>query len=113
MKCNELREWEPGRLSFSLRLTHDVLPTPVNLMRWKISENDKSKCGRNGTLRHIRYTWRHNQVLRVCKKYLDEKIVDINKGNLPTTKLRKEIDFNEEGQKGDVIASNTSKVENQ
>ena len=32
---------------------YDLLPTPVNLMRWKISGNDKYKCGRNRTLKHI------------------------------------------------------------
>ena len=43
--------------------------------------------------------------------YLGEKIVETNKAKLPTKGVRKKIDFNKEGKKGNVTASNTSKVE--
>ena len=87
-----------------------MLPTPANLVRWKVSENNKCRCGKLGTLRHIlsacplglkqRYTWRHNQVLRVFLKYLEEKIREINEGKIPTTEVRKKIEFHKEGQRG-------------
>ena len=70
--------------------------------------NDQCKCGTNGTLRHAlltwplglkeRYTWRYNEVLRVFKKYLDEKITDIDKRKLQ----RKKIDYHREGKIGEV-----------
>ena len=58
-----------------------------------------------------RYTWRHNEVLRVLKKYSDKTIADINKGKLPTAVVKKKIDFYKEGLKGDETACNNSKVE--
>ena len=79
--------------SFLLKSTYDMLPTPANLVRWKISEDDKCECGKVGTLRHIlsacpiglieRYTWRHNQVLQVFFKYMKEKILEINENLCP------------------------------
>ena len=75
---------------------YDVLPTPVNSMILLACSLRLKE----------RYTWRHNEVLRVFKKYLDEKIADVNKGKLPTTEVRNKIDFYKERQKGDVTASN-------
>ncbi|XP_063418448.1 uncharacterized protein LOC134701249 [Mytilus trossulus] len=61
------------QLQFLLRLVYDVLPTPSNLHRWKLSETpDCPLCGNRGTLQHVlsgcnialtqgRFTWRHNQ----------------------------------------------------
>ena len=110
LKWNEIWEWEPARLSFLLKSTYDMLPTPANLVRWKISEDDKCKCGKKGTLRHIlsacplglkeRYTWRHNQVLRVFLNYLEEHVKEINEGKIPSTEVRNRIRFHKEGQKG-------------
>ena len=57
------------------------------------------------------YIWRHNDVLRVFKKYLDEKIADIDKVKLPTAEVTKKIDFHKEEQQGDATASNTLTVE--
>ena len=81
-------------------------PTPANLVRWKISD-DKCKCGKVGTLRHIllaypiglkeQYTWHHNQVLEVFFKYMKEKILEINEGKIPTIETRKKT-FHKEGQ---------------
>ena len=123
LKWNEIWEWEPARLSFLLKATYDMLPTPANLVRWKISEDDKCKCGKKGTLRHIlsacpmglneRYTWRHNQVLRVFSKYLEEQMKDINEGKIPSTEVRKKVRFHKEGQRGNSAApsKNTKKDE--
>ena len=38
LNWKEIWEWEPARLSFLLKSTYDMLPTPVNLVIWKISE---------------------------------------------------------------------------
>ena len=92
-----------------------MLPTPANLVRWKISEDDKCKCGKIGTLRHIlsacpvglkeRYAWRHDQVFQVFFKYMKEKILEINEGKIPTIETREEITFHKEGQRSNVIKS--------
>ena len=66
---SDIWEWNTSRLSFLLRSTYDVLPSPVNLVRWKVQDVDKCRCGKPGTMKHIlsnchlglnRYTWRHN-----------------------------------------------------
>ena len=71
---SEIWKWQASRLSFLLKSTYDVLPSPVNLKRWKIQEDDSCRCGKLGTMKHIlscchlalnRYTWRHNKVLRI------------------------------------------------
>ena len=69
-------------LSFSLRVITNTLPTPDNLRRWGQLTTDTScpLCGRKATLRHIlngcsvalrqgRYTWRHDNVLRILKRH--------------------------------------------
>ena len=71
---SEIWNWQASRLSFLLKSTYDVLPSPVNLKRWKIQEDDTCRCGKLGTMKHIlsccplalsRYTWRHNKVLQI------------------------------------------------
>ena len=65
-------------LKFILASTQDVLPSPANLRRWGNTEVDPlcALCRRPSTLRHVlcscttalmegRYTWRHDNVLRV------------------------------------------------
>ena len=104
----ELWEWDQGRISFLLRSVYDVLPTPSNLKRWSISNDDKCRCGKLGTLRHIlsncplglerRYTWRHNLVLRVLSEAVQKKVSEINSGKRPKIKNPKKITFCKEGQ---------------
>ena len=73
---------DDSELSFSLRVVTNTLPTPDNLRRWGQSTTDSScpLCGRNATLRHVlngcsvalrqgRYTWRHDNVLRILKRH--------------------------------------------
>ena len=49
----EIWKWNTSRLSFLLRATYDVLPSPVNLVRWKIQDDDKCRCGKLETMKHI------------------------------------------------------------
>ena len=78
-----LKTMQPTRISMLLRSVYDLLPTPTNLRRWKESESDKcSLCGKRGTLEHVlsgcsasllKYTWRHNQVLKVIADAVDKQ----------------------------------------
>ena len=71
----DLARMEPLRISFLLRATYDLLPTPANLKQWKMVESDLcTKCQKRATLEHVlaacpqrlrQYTWRHNQVLKI------------------------------------------------
>ena len=110
LSWKELWKWEPARTSCLIRSTYDVLPSAANLVRWGVSEDDKCKCGQYGSLRHTlsncelglkggRYTWRHDQVLRVISKALEEKINRINAGKLPQKEVLKEVKFHSEGRR--------------
>lgn len=65
-------EYELHQVEFLLNAVYDQLPSPVNLARCSIAEDDKcSKCMEKCTLKHIltaygkrlgMFTWRHNQV---------------------------------------------------
>ena len=72
----DIWDWETARISFLIKSTYDVLPSPVNLKRWKQQEEETCRCGQRGTMKHIlshcslgldRRTWRHNQVLKVIE----------------------------------------------
>ena len=43
LSWKEIWSWTPARLSFLMKSTYDTLPSPSNLVRWKISQDDK--CG--------------------------------------------------------------------
>ena len=84
---------ESNRLSFIVRATYDVLPSPINLQLWFGKDPACPLCTTPATLKHImvgcktsltqgRYTWRHNQVLRCLADKLESKRVSINA--LPT-----------------------------
>ena len=72
----DIWQYEPLRLKFLLRSVYDVLPSPVNLCHWNLTDNPKCiLCEKRGTLDHImssckvalsqgRYRWRHGTVLR-------------------------------------------------
>ena len=92
LSWQEVWNWTASRMSFLLKSTYDVLPSPANLVRWKISDDDRCRCGQRGTMKHIlsnwvlalkRYEWRHNQVLRLILDALKAKIQAYNDGNLP------------------------------
>ena len=103
----EIWSWETARISFLIRSTYDVLPSPVNLKRWKQSQDEKCKCGQRGTMKHIlshcalgldRRTWRHNQVLKVLETGLSKKVKDINDGKVPKVGNLERINFVKQGK---------------
>lgn len=86
---NDLWSMEANRLSFILRATYDVLPSPTNLHRWYGEEPACPLCAAPASLKHIlvgckasltqgRYTWRHNQVLKSLAAELESKRVIAN-----------------------------------
>ena len=102
----EIWAWEPARTSFLIKSTYDALPSPANLLRWKVQEEAKCRCGAKGTTKHIlsncqlglnRYTWRHDQVLSVLVTAFQRKIDQFNAGNIPKTERRAKIAFHKEG----------------
>ena len=89
-------------VSFLLRSTYDVLPSPVNLVRWKLQEVDWCRCGKLGTMKHIlwnchlalsRYTWRHNEVLKVLIKMAKEQVEEGKYAPKPQKHGLVKIDF--------------------
>ena len=74
LKWRDLWEMEGSQVSFIIRATYDVLPTPTILNQWFGEAPSCPLCQTSATLRHILtgckaslsqgcYTWRHNQVL--------------------------------------------------
>ena len=81
---SELWNMESNRLSFIIKATYDILPTPANLHLWLGEDPACSLCSTPAGLKHIlvgcktslsqgRYTWRHNQVLRCLASAIEEK----------------------------------------
>lgn len=103
----EIWQWEPARTSFLIRSTYDMLPSPTNLVRWKITDDDMCRCGAKGTFWHIlsnsplglesRYLWRHNQVLTVTAEAVEKKVAEINTGKLPQVPKSDYIKFCKQG----------------
>ncbi|KAK0148024.1 hypothetical protein N1851_012273 [Merluccius polli] len=86
---SELWNMESNMLSFTIRATYDVLPTPANLHLWFGEDPACLQCLAPATLKHIlvgcktsltqgRYTWRHNQVLKCLAAALESKRVITN-----------------------------------
>ena len=103
LSWNDLWNWDEARISFLIRSVYDMLPSPANLFRWKISNSALCRCGKLGKMRHIlsncalclthRYTWRHNQVLRVLAVEIDKRLKLINSGKKPKVERRSKIRF--------------------
>jgi len=84
LSWTEIWHMAPLQLSFTIRAVYDQLPTGDNLLRWKLSEDNKCPlCNGTQTLHHVlsactislasgRYTWRHNQVLQKVVQAVDE-----------------------------------------
>ncbi|KAL6462328.1 hypothetical protein MHYP_G00287500 [Metynnis hypsauchen] len=81
---SELWSMESNRLSFIIKATYDILPTPANLHLWLGEDPACPLCAAPAGLKHIlvgcktslsqgRYTWRHNQVLRCLASAIEEK----------------------------------------
>ena len=108
----ELWAWQPARTAFLIKSTYDVLPSPANLVRWKISESPLCKCGERGTMRHIlsncklalnRYTWRHNQILRELDTAFRQKLTQVNEGKLPKMEKVEKVAFHKEGKRNQFV----------
>ena len=107
----DLWEMEASNISFILRATYDVLPSPKNLHQWYGEDPTCALCPTPATLKHIltgcktsltqgRYTWRHNQVLKSLAAVLESKRNTIN--SLPmraSTSITALSTFVREGQK--------------
>ncbi|KAL1276979.1 hypothetical protein QQF64_023652 [Cirrhinus molitorella] len=77
-------------LRFIIRATYDVLPTPVNLQQWRGEDPSCALCSKPASLKHIltgykvsltqglRYTWRHNQVLKNLAATLEHRRTTAN-----------------------------------
>ncbi|KAJ8352263.1 hypothetical protein SKAU_G00237390 [Synaphobranchus kaupii] len=85
----DIWEMEGSRLSFAIRATYDLLPTPQNLKQWYGEDPACSLCQTPAPLSHIltgcttslsqgRYTWRHNQVLRQLASILEQRRTTTN-----------------------------------
>ena len=103
LSWNDLWNWDEARISFLIRSVYDMLPSPANLFRWKISDSALCRCGKLRTMRHIlsncalglthRYTWRQNQVVRVLAVEVDKRLKLINSGKNPKVERRSKIRF--------------------
>ena len=50
----DIWQYEPLRLKFLLRYAYDVLPSPVNLCQWNLTDNPNRRlCEKRGTLDYI------------------------------------------------------------
>ncbi|XP_019616086.1 PREDICTED: uncharacterized protein LOC109463676 [Branchiostoma belcheri] len=95
ISLNVLWQMEPLRISFLWRSTYDLLPTPANLSKWYEERSDCcAACGQKGTLQHIlsacpsalssgKYTWRHNNVLRVIVDAIKGRVECVNAEEVP------------------------------
>ncbi|CAM4720493.1 unnamed protein product [Leuciscus chuanchicus] len=105
----DMWEMEGSQISFLIRATYDVLPTPKNLNQWFGNDPACPLCQTPATLRHIltscktslsqgRYTWRHNQVLRQLAAILEGRRSSINALPHPTSGHSSTIPFVRAGQ---------------
>ena len=106
LKWKELIRMEPVRIKFLIAAVYDMLPSPSNLLTWgKDIDPYCLQCGRWCNLQHIlsscrvsladgMYTWRHNQVLEVIARVLEEAIKTAKK----TTKKVNLIRFVKAGE---------------
>lgn len=87
---------EAFHISFILRATYDVLPSPSNLNQWYGEDPTCPLCPSPANLKHIlvgcktslsqgRYTWRHNHVLKCLAATLEVRRRKINA--LPPTSV--------------------------
>lgn len=106
----ELWEMEATKISFIIRATYDVLPSPKNLYQWYGEDPTCALCPTPATLKHIivscktsltqgRYTWRHNHVLKSLASAIDIKRCATNSLPPRVANPLKAIAFVREGQK--------------
>jgi hypothetical protein len=95
---NDIWMMESSRISFLLRSVYDVLPSPTNLYNWGLVDDATCKlCQKPANLEHVlsacktaltdgRYTWRHDQVLKVIADGFD-------KSRRQVRPIRKKVEF--------------------
>ena len=83
---NEIWRMDGQRLSFLLKSTYDVLPSPTNLVTWGLTDDPSCKlCGKPANLCHVlsacrvaltdgRYRWRHDRVLGAIGEVLEKEV---------------------------------------
>ena len=107
LSWSSLMAMEPLALSFLLRGTYDLLPTPTNQKQWGLSQDDSCAVCKSerGTLRHVlsacrkslqMYTWRHNRVLAILEEVTAAQCDSANKQDNPDDTAR--LDFLKEGE---------------
>ena len=98
---------EPLALSFLLRSTYNLLPTPANHKQWGFTGDDTCAMCKSarGTLRHVlsscgrslqMYTWRHNRVLAILAEITETQRRVANEQ--PTQDPKPCISFLQEGE---------------
>ena len=106
----QLWDMEASNISFIIRATYDVLPTPKNLQVWYGEDPTCALCPTPATVKHIlaacntsltqgRYTWRHNQVLKSLAAAIESKRNTNNSLPLRTTNSITTPIFIREGQR--------------
>ena len=118
MKERDMRSTPEALFQFTIKAIYDLLPTPQNKNLWfRTDQHSCHLCGAMGTLNHIltgckvalvqgRYTWRHNNVLRILGEYGQEKMRENN--NTPW-KARMWIKFRKAGEKSKVVTPDASR----
>ena len=116
----DIWDWETARTSFLIKSTYDVLPSPVNLKRWRQQEEETCRCGQRGTMKHIlshcslgldRRTWRHNQVLKVLETKFKAKVDAFNNGKAPKISKLEKINFVRQGKEPAIKNRRSSKAD--
>ena len=113
---DELWKMTPLQAKFLITSVYDVLPTPSNLMIWgKKDDPTCILCGRWCNLEHIlsscsmslasgRYTWRHNQALKVIAQIIHEQTKTM-------TKTNKKLPFINFRRSGDPVKTNPKRAD--
>ena len=95
LSWNDLFHMAPLRISFILRSVYDLLPSNANLVKWGKSDDPACPlCKERQTVEHVlsscrasltqgRYTWRHNQVLKVLAEAVEFNIAMGTKSRHP------------------------------
>ncbi|KAJ8010191.1 hypothetical protein DPEC_G00072430 [Dallia pectoralis] len=115
LSWRELWEMEANNISFIIRATYDVLPSPKNLNQWYGEDPTCDLCPIPANLKHIlvgcktsltqgRYTWRHNQVLKSLAAALESKSNTINSLPLRTTNSIPAPTLSQKERKGPITA---------
>lgn len=106
----DLWEMEANNISFIIKATYDVLPSPKNLHQWYGEDPTCGLCPAPATLNHIltgcktsltqgRYTWRHNQVLKCLAAALEKRRTFINSLPIRASMSSRGPTFVQAGQK--------------